>query len=65
MKVYCIECKHFDGGEECENDRNLATTNSWKEKKGLAHSFKPSVLNHRNDCGWYESALHMKITDKK
>ena len=55
-KVYCDKCIHFDGGDDCEHHLNLSNQATWKTAVGITHLLKPSVINIKNNCGWFSTS---------
>ena len=52
-KVYCIDCKHYDGGGSCLAPRNMREIGTWLKIKVVPIDL-PAFRNRNNDCKDFE-----------
>ena len=52
MKVYCVDCKHFDGWATCKNPSTKHEESYWAFKE-IGWGYAPR-MNADNDCKLYE-----------
>ena len=54
-RVYCGECRHFDGDKSCRAKENIKEVHTWKKIEDYPKRLAESI-NRNNDCAWFKKA---------